>query len=278
MIASDLPDYAAQAIHDSPIADIHIFGRRGAAQAKWTNVELREMGELQNCVPLIDPAQIPDELPPGDKRSERDRRLAEKNLATLRGFAGVSPEGKTKRVHFEFCASPVEVLGGERVEGLRLERTRVEGGHAVGTGEYFEVACGLVIASIGYRGRQLPGVPFDEARGIVPNRDGRVAEGLYVVGWAKRGPSGVIGSNKPDAELVARHIQADLSESDCPGGARLAELLEARGVEWVSFDDWKAIEAAEIAAAAPGAPRQKLIRIKDMLAVLKQSARAKRAG
>ena len=266
MAKTDLPEYAAEAIHSSPIGDIYIFGRRGPNEAKWTNVELREMGRLQDAVPLLDPAVLPEAV--SGEMSARDRRLKEKNLATLKSFPEVAAAGKSKRIHFEFFARPVEVLGSERVEALRLERTRVEDGQAVGSDEFFEIPCGLVVASIGYRSRPVPGVPFDERRGVIVNRKGRVAPGLYAVGWAMRGPSGVIGTNKPDAELVAGHIEADLAPAGKPGRRGLERYLDDRGVTWVSYDDWKQIEAAEIAAAGPEAPRKKLIRIKDMLAVL----------
>lgn len=266
MAASDLPDYAAAAIHGAPITDVHVFGRRGPVEAKWTNVELREMGKLADALPLLDPAQLPAAVE--GEMSERDRRLAEKNLATIRDFQEIDPVGKHKRLHFTFFASPVEVLGGARVAGLRLEKTRLEAGRAVGTGETFEVPCGLVVTSIGYRSAPLAGLPFDEARGVVLNQAGRVAEGLYAVGWVKRGPSGVIGSNKPDGDGAARQIAEDLAEGCKPGRPALESLLAERGAPWVGFADWKRIEAAEIAAAMPGAPRRKLIRVKDMLAVL----------
>ena len=266
MAASDLPDYAAAAIHGAPITDVHIFGRRGPVEAKWTNVELREMGKLADALPLLDAAQLPAAV--AGEMSERDRRLREKNLATIRGFQAIEPAGKAKRLHFTFFAKPVAVLGGARVEGLRLEKTRLEAGRAVGTGETIEVPCGLVVASIGYRTAPLTGLPFDQARGVVLNQAGRIAEGLYAVGWAKRGPSGVIGSNKPDGDAAARQITEDFPQGRKPGRPALEKLLTERGDRWVSFADWKRIEAAEIAAAAPGSPRKKLIRVIDMLAVL----------
>ncbi|MGF1611117.1 MAG: FAD-dependent oxidoreductase [Kiloniellales bacterium] len=285
MAKTDMPEYAAAAIHGAPIRDVHLLGRRGPVEAKWTNVELREMGQLEDCQVIIDPEQLPERVE-GDW-SARDRRLREKNLETLRSFVGQPPDGKRKRLHFQFYAKPVEVLGEERVTGLRLERTRVEDGRVVETGETFDLDCGLVVAAIGYRALPIEGVPFDERRGIVSNKEGRVAPGLYVVGWAKRGPTGVIGSNKPDADLIASHIAADLAPEGKGGGkppgdkegrAGLQVLLAERRVAWVSFADWLAIEAAEIAAAPSGAPRQKLFRIKDMLAVLGKSAGQRRTG
>jgi ferredoxin--NADP+ reductase len=265
MAATDLTDYAAAAIRASPLADIHVFGRRGPVEAKFTNVELREMGELENSVPVVDAAQLPDGV--GDL-PERQQRLVAKNLATLAEFAARAPDEKPKRVHFRFFAAPVEVLGGDRVEGLRLEHTRVIEGRAVGTGEFFEVPCGLVVTAISYRGQGVEGVPFDEDQGIVVNRDGRVADGLYAVGWAERGSTGVIATNRADGRQVAGHILADLPEGAKPGRPALEKLLAERGLRPVSFADWQRIEAAEIANAAPGAPRRKFVTVAEMLAVL----------
>ena len=268
MAGTDLPDYAARTIHGSPIRDVYLFGRRGPLDAKFTNVELRELTALEDCVPVVDPAQLPAKVE-GDT-TDRALRLKKKNLATLRDFLSLEPAGKKKRLHLAFFSQPVAVLGEERVEGLRLERTRVEAGRPVGTGAFFEVPCGAVISAIGTRSQPLEGLAFDKRRGSVINRQGRVADGLYVVGWAKRGPSGVIGSNKPDGDLIAQHIQDDLPKGSKPGRVALEFWLEERRIEWVSFADWKAIETAEIDAAGPNAPRKKLIRIEDMLAVLRE--------
>ncbi|MFQ6018652.1 MAG: FAD-dependent oxidoreductase [Kiloniellaceae bacterium] len=266
MATSDLPDYAARAIHAAPIEAVYLIGRRGPVEAKFTNKELTEMGELADCAPVVDPAQLPAAVT--GEMSDRDRRLKEKNLATLRTFAEAPADQKRKRLHFVFFAKPVAVLGDDRVEALRLERTRVEDGRAVGTGEAFEIRCGAVVAAIGYRMDGFAGVPIDERSGFVRCRNGRVDRGLYVVGWAKRGPIGVIGTNKADGDLVAEHIRADVPHGGKPGRAALERLLDKCGRRWVSFQDWQRIDAVEVAAAPAGAPRRKLIRIKDMLAVL----------
>ena len=269
MAGTDLPDYAGRAIQESPIRDVYLIGRRGPLQAKWTNVELREMGRLADCQPIVEPSQLPERVE--GEMSPRERRLAERNLATLRGFLDRPPGKANKRLHFLFYVRPTAVLGEERVEGLRLERTKVEEGRTIGLGESVDLPCGAVIAAIGYRSRPIEGVPFDEKRGVVANRRGRVAKGLYVVGWAMRGPTGVIGSNKADADLIAEHVANDLAAGLKPGRPALEELLEERAVAWVSFEDWKRIEEAEIAAAHDEeAPRRKLIRIRDMLEVLQK--------
>ena len=266
MTGTDITDDAAAAIRAAPLVDVIMFGRRGPLQAKFSNVELREMGALADACPVLDAAQLPEHVDAA--LSDRDRRMAERNLETLRAFSTMKPAGRRKRVHFRFFSNPVEVLGGAHVEGLRLERTVVEDGRAVGTGEYFEIPCGLVLCAIGYHSDPIPGVPFDEKRGIVANRDGRVAPRVYVVGWAKRGPSGVIGSNKPDGLNAAEQIRADIAAGGKPGREALESRLAAKRVRWVSYEDWQRIDAAEIAAAAPGAPRRKFTTIADMLAVL----------
>jgi len=266
MSTTDITDYATAAIQASPLTDIYMCGRRGPVEAKFTNVELREMGELANCAPIVDPDQIPDAVS-GDM-PDRDRRLRERNLETLRGFSDVSAAGKSKSMHFMFFTNPVEILGDDRVEAVRMERTAVKDGRAVGTGEFFEIPCGLVIAAIGYYGEPFPGIPFDEKAGVAVHKDGRIGDGVYAVGWIKRGPTGVIGTNKHDGDLAAEQIVADLSDGGKEGRDGLQKLLEGRNVRWVSYEDWKKIDAAEIANAAPGAPRRKFCTVKEMLAVV----------
>jgi len=267
MAATDITGYAAEAIYAAPIREVHMVGRRGPAQAKFSNVELREMGQLENCAPVIDAVVIPDEVPPDV--SPRDARLIERNLATLREFAAIDPGTREKRVHFVFYANPVEILGGDRVEAVKFERTAVdESGRATGLGEFFEIPCGLVIPAIGYYSEPIEGVPFDTARGRAQSKEGFIDKGFYCVGWIKRGPSGVIGSNKPDGDKAAELILEAFPRGGKPGRAALEQLLAERGVRVVDFDAWKKIDAAETAAATGGAPRAKLTRVADMLKVL----------
>ena len=266
MAPSDIVDYALDAIQASPITDVYMFGRRGPIEAKFTNVELREMGKLENCMPVVDPAVLPDEV--GELDNARDQRLKERNLATLKEFPLIDPTGKEKRVHFAFYHSPVEILGGEHVEGLRLEKTEVVDGRAVGTGEFVEIECGLVVPAIGYRADPLDGAPFDERNGIFVNEDGRIADGLYAGGWVKRGPTGVIGTNKPDGRAVADHIANDFPTGSKPGRPALEKLLAERKVRAISFDDWLKVDAAEVAGAREPSPRRKFVKVEEMLSVL----------
>lgn len=266
MAETDIAEHAAAAIRASAIKDVYMVGRRGPIEAKFTNVELREMGKLENSVPVVDAGVLPDSVE--GEWSDRDQRLKERNLATMKEFLEIDPAGKEKRVHFSFYAKPVEILGGETVEGIRMERTRVEDGRSVGTGEFFDIACGLVIPAIGYYSEPFPGVPFDDAKGIVVHEDGRVGDGIYAVGWIKRGPTGVIGSNKPDGETAATQILEDISGGSKPGHEALAALLADRNVRVVDYSDWKKIDAAEASSARSGAPRRKFVTIDDMVKAL----------
>lgn len=270
MAATDLMDHAAQRIHKAPIKHVYMAGRRGPLHAQFTNVELREMGHLKDAAAVVDPAQLPEAIPEEAKSEFNDRqlRLIQRNIDTLREFTKIDPGARRKRVHFVFFANPVEILGGERVTGVKFEKTRVEGGRAIGTGEFFEIPCGLVIPAIGYYAVPIPGLPFKDGKAI--NTGGRIEKGLYAVGWIKRGPSGVIGTNKPDGDTAAAQIAEDLPAAGGgkPGRAGLESLLAARKVRVVSFADWKRIEAAEVARAKAPAPRRKFASVEEMLASL----------
>jgi NADPH-dependent glutamate synthase beta subunit-like oxidoreductase len=268
MSTTDLIQYAADAVHASPIKDIYMFGRRGPVEAVFTNVELREMGELENAVPVMEPSHLPDEVV-APYMSDRDLRLREKNVETMRSFLDVSPDGKNKRVHFGFFASPVEILGTDRVEGLRLERTTVdENGKVSGTGETFDVPCQLVVTCIGSRAFPIGDLPFNERWGIVQNEDGKVSERLYAVGWLKRGASGTIGTNKNDSLEVVDKVVAEFDDVSRGGRAAVDAMLADRGARPVSFAEWKIIDELEIAAAPEGAPRRKFVTPAEMIEAL----------
>jgi ferredoxin--NADP+ reductase len=265
MAVTDTPDYAAAALQNSGITDVYILGRRGPAEASFTNVELREMGRLAECTPIVEPFEVPASL---DGLNPRDEKLKRKNLATLQKFVDRANGNKPKRAHFKFHMAPVEILGKERIEGVRVEKTRVENGRAVGTGEFLVIDCGLLVAAIGYRAMPIEGVPFDPDRGLIPNDDGRIDTGLYAVGWAKRGPTGVIASNKPDGIGCAEQIHEDIRRGKRPGREALERLISKRNVRAVSFDEWLEIDAAEVASATAPAPRRKLTTFREILSVI----------
>jgi ferredoxin--NADP+ reductase len=173
-------------------------------------------------------------------------------------------------VAFDFFAAPTAIEGTGKVDAIVVERTAVEAGRAVGTGETYRIPCGLVISCIGYQTSPIPGVPFDERQGRFANDEGRILPGLYCVGWARRGPSGTIGTNRPDGFAIIDKVAADIAIGAIAAGARQGRagfdaLAEARGLDIVTFRDWKQIEAAEEARARDGAPREKFVAIEDMI-------------
>ena len=279
LAATDTADHALAAFAAASVTEVVILGRRGPAQAAFTNPELRELGELARADVVVDPAEVDVEV--GDDLQPTARR----NMEILRSYAARPPAGRSHRVVLRFCRSPVEILGdGEHgpVTGVRVVRNRLEDGRAVPTGEEEFISCGLVIRSIGYRGRPLPGVPFDERRGLIRNAGGRVCEedgtprhGEYAVGWIKRGPSGVIGTNKKCATDTVAAVLDDLAGgrlADPPAGAGEA-WLRARVPGLVTWRGWEAIDEHERGLGAPaGRPRVKLVRVPEMLAVAAQAS------
>jgi ferredoxin--NADP+ reductase len=269
---TDTTHEAIDAIVGAGIREIVMLGRRGPVQAAFTPPELKELGELAGADVIVDPADL--ELDPASARElESDRERARRNLELLREYAARAPEGKPRRLVLRFLASPVAIAGEERVEGVEVVRNELveEGGRVVArpTGETETIPCGLVLRSVGYKGVELPGVPFDERGGTLPNDRGRVhgAERTYCAGWIKRGPSGVIGTNKKDATETIEALLADAragtltrdrSSTACTSLV-LDDLLAERGVDVVAYAGWQAIDAAERAAGEPlGRPRVKL--------------------
>ncbi|MGH8892716.1 MAG: FAD-dependent oxidoreductase [Actinomycetes bacterium] len=251
---TDAPDHVLRAFGGSRIRDVHLVARRGPAQTRFTTRELRELGEMSDADVVVDPADL--ELSEHDRETMAAEPATRRNVEVLQSWAGRAPSGRPRRVHMHFFRRPVEVLGDDRVTGIRLERTAVDAdGRAVGTGETEDLAAEMVLRAVGYRGIPVAGLPFDEARGIVPHEAGRVhlngavVPGIYVAGWAKRGPTGVIGTNKHDARETVRSLADDV-----PGLARapvrapdaLLRLLAERGVDVVRWDGWLAIDAAEV--------------------------------
>lgn len=260
---SDIVATALDALKQSRIETVTILGRRGPHQIAMTPKELGELGALARAAPVVDPTDLPPEgadaaLEPGLRKS----------VAQLRGFAGGVAGDKPLRIAFDFFAMPVAIEGNGKVERVIVERTRLDdGGRAAGTGETYAIPASLVVSAIGYRTPAIDGVPYDERAGRFANEDGRIVPGLYAVGWARRGPSGTIGTNKPDGYRIAEEISEDVAgDSGKHGRPGLDALLAQRGVEVVTFRDWKRIEEAEAAAARSGAPREKFTSIEALLA------------
>ncbi|GII78226.1 NADP oxidoreductase [Sphaerisporangium rufum] len=242
--ATDVPQEVLDRLAKSQVRRIHMIGRRGPEHAKFTLKELRELGDLANCDVTVRPEEA------GDGDTAGLSRQARGNVEVLRDWAVRPPAGRPRRLDVRFWLRPVEILGTGRVTGVRLERTRLADGRVTGTGEYETIPAGMVLRSVGYQSVPLPDVPFDPVTSTVPNVAGRVAEGQYVAGWLKRGPTGVIGTNKSDAAETVRTLLADLAARPERPLDRLDDLLAARGVVPVTYDEWLAIEAAEAALAA----------------------------
>jgi ferredoxin--NADP+ reductase len=261
-VGSDIVAHAFEALGNSSIRTIHVLGRRGPHQIAMTPKELGELGHLEAAAPRVDAA----DFPPQAEDAALDPGLR-KSVAHLREFAAAGA-AKPKTIDFDFFAKPLAVEGDGRVERLIVERTRLnEDFSAVGTGETYSIPCGMVVSAIGYQTPPIEGVPFDQKHGRFANEEGVIGEGLYCVGWARRGPTGTIGTNRPDGYEVAEKIAASLSAeaSEKPGCAGLDALLASRGVDVVSFTDWQRIEAAENARARSGSPREKFVAVADML-------------
>jgi ferredoxin--NADP+ reductase len=265
MRGSDIAAHALDAIQKAPLTDLYQFGRRGPNEGAFTPKELGEVRDLARSAAIVDAAQLPDDV--GDGFDGRTKGVKEKNLAILKELAAQDKPDKPIKMHIQFYAAPKEILGSGRVEGLRLERTEVIDGRAVATGETFDIAVSAVIKAIGYRTEAPDGVPMEDW-GTVANENGRVGPGLYVVGWAKRGPSGTIPTNGPDSREVADLIAEEVRDGNKPGGAAIDPLLTKRGVRVVDYAAWKKISEAEVARAPEGHPQEKFTRISEMLAVL----------
>lgn len=260
---SDIVGHALTALQRAHIDTITLLGRRGPHQIAMTPKELGELGELERARPIVDPA----DLPPLDTDSLLDPGQR-KSVTHLRNFAVINGADKPVHIVFDFFAMPVAIEGEGKVERVVVERTALDGeGRANGTGERYEIPASLVVSCIGYRTPPIEGVPYDDRSGRFANEEGRVLPGLYAVGWARRGPTGTIGTNRPDGFAIADKIAADIGDgSGKQGRAGLDALLAGRGVEVVTFRDWQKIEAAEKAAAREGSPREKFTSIDALLA------------
>ncbi len=290
---TDTADHAIGPLADCGVREIVVLGRRGPAQAAFTNPELRELGEMKDADVDVDPSEVElDDLSREYLESDEADITTRKNVEIFAEFAQRQPEGKRKRISLRFLRSPVEIQGNGRVERLvvaRNELYRDERGaiRARDTGERETIECGLVLRSIGYAGVAIEGVPFDELRAVIPNDRGRVTDpdtgeqvpGHYAVGWIKRGPSGVIGTNKKDAQETVDGLIEDAIAGRIPSPelaadrSAIVDLLTERSRDFVSYAGWEAIDAAERRRGEPlGRPRVKFVRIGEMLEAARAAA------
>jgi ferredoxin--NADP+ reductase len=282
--SSDIGRRALEALAESRITDIHLVGRRGPAQSKFTTKELRELGELADTDPVVDPAGMELDDVSQQELAVPASAIALRNVEILRGFAArAGGAGRSRRVHFHFLLSPVRIEGRDSAEAVVFERNRLSGSpfrqRCEPTGDTVRLPAGLVIRSVGYRGAPIPGVPFDPRSATIPHVGGRVigdggitVPNLYTAGWIKRGPSGVIGSNRACGLETAEAMIADLRAATKAGAAgrdgrsALRRMLAAREITPVDFEGWLRIDALESRAGAlSGKPREKLTRVHDML-------------
>lgn len=280
---TDIAAHALAALRNSQVREVYILGRRGPEQAAFTPVELKELGEMEGVAPIVAPDVLADcaSVAPGSQQ--------DKNLKILQSFAARARGSDTKKLHLRFRVSPTEVLADAdgKVCGLKLEKNRIEtkpDGSMVarGTGEFEVLDVGMVLPAIGFSLDPIDGVPYDEAARIVANEDGRVVDPVsravvaneYVVGWARTGPRGLIGSHKAASAHVAAHMAADgtgLSARELPPRDAIIDLLRERSVQFISFEDWKRLDDVEVSRGERrAAPRDKIVDVESMLALLEQ--------
>lgn len=257
---TDMPQHVFDTLAKSQVTDIHVLGRRGPAQGAFTTKELRELGELADCDIVVDPADV--ELDEASAALAASDRAVGRNVDVIREWSTRELTGKSRRIHMRFFTKPHELIGADHVEKVVVERTRLDDkGGAVGTGEFVELDANVVVRSVGYRGTPVDEVPFDSGRNVIPHVDGRVQRegetvpGLYVAGWIKRGPTGIIGTNKKDAHasvdsLLADHAAGALPEPSSPSAEAFDAFLADKGVTTVGTAGWRSIDQAERALGA----------------------------
>jgi ferredoxin--NADP+ reductase len=278
---TDIADHALEALERSAIEEVVVLGRRGPAQAAYTTPELRELADLEGVDVIVDPAEATlDDASQAWLDSDDATPTARRNVETVQQYAAAEPEGRARRIVLRYLVSPVEILGDECVQAVRVVRNELvdEGGslRARATGDEETIECGLVLRSIGYRGDSIDGLPFDERRAVIPNEGGRVLHdgepvpGVYATGWIKRGPSGVIGTNRKCAKETVTALLEDRDAGRLPEPPEDAESFEAllheRRPELVDYEGWQRIDAHEQELGSPsGRPRVKLTRVEQLV-------------
>jgi len=282
---SDIAEHALDALSECQIEEIHVIGRRGPVQAKFSPKELRELAEVPEVASLVDAGDcnIGDqcELELADPKN----LSSEKNLDLFKSFSDLQHLDEARKIKFRFYLSPQKIHGTETVEGMTFSRNQLDGRAfcqtVIPTGQTEYIPCGLVFRSIGYRGVPFNEIPFNETQGKIPNelgrviQDGKAMPGVYVTGWQKRGPTGIIGTNRADSIETVDCLLADMAELQTiakSGTVELRALLRKRNVQIVGLEDWRKIDALEINRGKKlGKPREKFTRVDEMLDVLSKS-------
>ena len=279
---TDISQHALEILAESSIKEVHLYGRRGPLQASFTSKEIREMGDLADCYPIIDPKDL--ELNESSQKELLDSANSgrKKNFEILQSFTTVSPNDRRRKFVMHFYRSPIEIIGKEQVRKAKFEINLMSGEpnkqKVRGTGKFEEIDCGIFFRSVGYTGVPIEGLPFSDQSGVVPNQAGRVMDsekiftGWYVAGWIKTGPVGVIGTNKPGAEETVKSLIEDIDHlipCEIQSSEEVLKFLKDRGVKVVTFEDWKTIDTAEIQRGSIlGKPREKFASIVGMLSTI----------
>ncbi len=284
LVKTDMADYAVEALKNSNVKNIYLLGRRGPAQAAFTNPEVKELGELEETDVIADINEVTlDPLSKAALEANPDSTI-QNNVDILTGYAKQTPKGRKKKLYMRFLVSPVEITGNGRVEAVKIVKNELfqnkDGSlRPKATDKFENIKAGLIFRSIGYKGLALPGVPFNDSWGVIPNKDGRVhdpkadriVEGEYVVGWIKRGPSGVIGTNKPDSVATVNMMLEDFKQNkmfnpNTPKRENLEKMLNDKKVPFVTYAEWQKLDQMELKnGQAIGRPRLKFTKVDDML-------------
>ena len=280
---TDISQHALDTLADSKIKNVYVIGRRGPAQAKFTSKELKEFGELSESDPIVDPSELTLNAASEAELAEKTNAGSKKIYDLFVNYSQREPSSKARKCYFQFLRSPVELQGDSQLERVILEHNQLSGDafkqSARGTGDLYELETGILFRSIGYRGVEMPGVPFHESWGVFPNEDGRITDNdvvvpqMYTAGWIKRGPSGIIGTNRACAVGTVNALLEDVTKLDPTeakaGREKIYSLLDSRDVQYINYQQWKTIDQVEVERGeAKGKPREKITSIEEMLSLV----------
>jgi len=280
---TDISQHALDTLAESKIKNVYVIGRRGPAQAKFTSKELKEFGELTDCEPIVDPNELVLNEASETELAEKTNAGSKKIYDLFLNYSQREPAAKSRKCYFQFLRSPVELQGDGQLERVIIEHNQLSGDafkqSARGTGDLYELETGILFRSIGYRGVEMPGVPFHESWGVFPNKDGRITDNdvvvpqMYTAGWIKRGPSGIIGTNRACAVGTVSALIEDISKLDSTqsksGREKIYTILDSRDVQYINYQQWKMIDQVEVERGeAKGKPREKITSIEEMLSLI----------